>query len=411
MPRDPNDETGPEPTELPDPDEAYEVPPEIEETGLDEGGGPEGARPRAAVLKLAAAAALVLVLGGALLVYRAHHRKKAVAEGLAQADVLLRLDTAAGYREAASLLVPIAQLDPREAASVRAFALAMLFTDYRATAAEAEAEALLLEPGRLERVPLHAHLAAAALALGRREVGSATTAATRAGDGPWARALQARIAFQAGNPAAALESAAASAATGPFPPGLALHGDALRRTRKDAAAARAAYEAALDVSPRHPRAVFGLAKLALSGKAPAEKAIAALERLANDGGGSAQDPLGTPGPERARAALHLASLRIRGSDREGAERALDAAGLDAASRAWARKAAVAAADHRGWYRAVSGAPAALQSASDDDPGELSPEPPPPPPTVAPKVAPKKAAVKKAPAKRSPAKKPSRRTRR
>ena len=77
---------------------------------------------------------------------------------LAQADALLRLDTAPGYRQAASLLVPIAQMDPHEAASVRAFALAMLFADYRATGAEVEADALLVEPNRLERVPLAAGL-------------------------------------------------------------------------------------------------------------------------------------------------------------------------------------------------------------------------------------------------------------
>lgn len=401
MTRMPNDEP------LSDPG-AYETPPELSETSSEDGATDGGPRPRPVVLKLAAAGAIALLLGGALLAYRAHHRRKAIAEGLAQADALLRLDTAAGYRQAASLLVPIAEMDEHEAASVRAFALAMLFADYRASGAEAEAEALLVAPSRLERMPPHAHLAGAALGLGRREAGSATSSAARAGDGPWARALQARIAFLAGNLPAALESSAA-AATGPFPIGLALRGDALRRLRRDPAGARAAYEAALDVSPHHPRSAYGLAKLALSGKASVEKAAAVLERLANDTGSTDRDPVGTPAPERARASLHLAALRLRAGDRSGAEAALDAAGLDASSRAWASKAAVAEAENRGWYRAVSGAPAALQSSSDDDPAELSPEPPPPPKPTATKAT--KRAPTKTTSKRSTAKQRTTRHRR
>ncbi len=380
MPNPKAPEVAPEPTDPAAEDLAYELPAELtEEDG-------RGRTHSSSALKVAAVAAVVLFVGAGLLAYRAHHRRKVVAAALSQADALLRLDTAAGYRQAATLLEPIAQLDPMQGGSVRAFALAMLFADYRETGAEAETEDLLVAPGRAEVVPAYAQLAAAALALGRREAGTASSAVARAGDGPWPLAMQARVALLAGNVEAALPPAAAAAGEGAFPPGLALHGDALRRLRKAPAAARAAYEAALAASPAHSRAAYGLAKLALSGNVPADEAEAALTRLAAD-----RD--GTPSPERARAALHLAALRLRSGDRPGADAALDDAGLDAPARAWAGRAAVVASEERGPYRAVAGAPPALQSPSDDDPGELSPTPPPPPP--APRATAKRGAAKKA----------------
>jgi hypothetical protein len=402
MPKSRAEDAAPEvPADLTDDSSAYEVPPELDETALEDAGDepPRARPPRSAALRLAAIVAVILLAGGALLVYRAHHRRKVLAEGLSKADALLRLDTAAGYRQAASLLEPLAALDPAEAASVRAFALAMLFADYRAAGSDAEAEALLVGPGRADVVPPHAHLAGAALALGRREVGNATTSAARAGEGPWARALEARTAFLAGNVPAALEPAATAAAEGAFPPGLAIHGDALRRLHQDPAAARAAYEAALSASPLQPRAGYGLAKLALAGDAPVGPAAAALDRLLGD-------RAGTPDVERGRAAIHLAALRLRAGERAGADAALDAVSLDAADRAWARRAAVVESEHRGAYRAVAGAPASLQSASDDDPAELSPTPPPPPPPPAAKPvakAPSKTAAKKPVAKKAAAK--------
>lgn len=353
--------------EAPDPidpvadDLAYELPPELVDEIPAEG---RPARPpRSMALKLAAVAALVLVVGAALLAYRAHHRRKAVASALARADALLRLDTFAGYREAASLLEPIAQLDPIHAASVRAFALAMLFADYRQGRGQ-EIDDLLVAPGRAEQVPAHAQLAIAAVALGRREAGTATTALSRAGATPWARTLEARVALLAGNVSAGVEAAAAAAADG-LPAAYAVHGDALRRRRTDPAAGRAAYEAALAASPRHARAAYGIAKLALGGGAPAHEAERALRRILDD-------RQGTLAAERARAGLHLAALRLRAGDRASADAALELAGLDGAARAWAARAAAVAAERRGPYRAVSGAPPALQSASDDDPGVLSP---------------------------------------
>jgi hypothetical protein len=394
MPKNAPDET-PEPNDPSADDLGYDAPAELTE---EPAGGGGGRPPRSLALKLVAVAGVALVAGGALLAYRAHHRRKVVEAGLAQADALLRLDTAAGYRQAATLLEPIAQLDSMNGASVRAFALAMLLADYRQADAEGEIENLLVTPMRAENVPLHAQLAAAALALGRKEAGSATTAVTRAGSGPWPQVLQARIALLAGNPEAALQPAAAAAAEGSFAPGLALHGDVLRRLRRDPGAARAAYEAALAASPAHARAAFGLAKLALAGDAPAAEAETALRRLL-------EDREGTPAVERARAAVHLATLRLRAGDRTAADAALDAAGLDEASRVWAGRAASVAADRRGPYRAVQGAPPALQSASDDDPGELSPVPPPPPPPPPEPVVAKKVEKKKAvPAKKADRKK-------
>jgi hypothetical protein len=349
----------------------------------DDGGGPW--RSRSLALKLALGAAVVLAVAGGLLAYRAHHRRTVIATALSQADALLRLDTAAGYRQAADLLEPIAQLDALQGGSVRAFALAMTFADYRRPEAEREAEDLLVAPGRAEVVPSYAQLAGAALALGRREIGTATSALARAGDGPWPLALQARTALLAGNVEAALQPAASAAAEGAFPPGLALHGDTLRRLRRDAPAARAAYEAALAASPGQARSAYGLAKLALAGHAPAEEAESALRRLM-------EDREGTPSNERGRAAVHYAALRLRAGDRAGALATLDALGLDAPARAWAERAAIVASEQRGPYRAVQGAPASLQSASDDDPPELSPNPPPPPPPAPAPAA--KAAVKK-----------------
>ncbi|HET7825234.1 MAG TPA: hypothetical protein VFK90_07865, partial [Anaeromyxobacter sp.] len=318
--------------------DAYAKPPELGETVADDGAGPPPRPPRSAALKIAIALGAVLLVGAALLLYRAHHRRKVLAEGLARAEALLRLDTAAGYREAATLLEPLAEMDRVEAASVRAFALAMLFADYRAAELEAEIEGLLVAPARAEAVPPHAQLAMAAVALGRREAGSAATTAGRAGEGAWARVLQARVALLAGNVGAALDPAAAAAAEGAFPPGLALHGDALRRLRKDPRAARAAYEAALAASPLQPRAAYGLAKLALAGQAPADAAGTALQRILSDAAG-------TPAQERSRAALHLAALLLRGGNRAAADAALDGAALSGAARTWATRAAAVEAEN------------------------------------------------------------------
>jgi hypothetical protein len=406
-----------EPTEIgPTEESFYEVPPELgEPTREPERSGSEGGhgepplpgRSRSTALKIAIGTAVVLALGAALLGYRSHHRRKVLQAGLVRAEQLIRLDTAAGYREAAALLEPLAQMDPLEAASARAFALAMLFADYRDADAEAQANALLVEPGRAAAIPRHAHLANAALALGRNVLGDATTAASSAQGSLWADALQARIALRAGTLAAAIEPAAAAASDGAFAAGLAIEGDVARRGRNEVAAARASYAAALAASPTNARAAFGLAKLALAGQMPPQDAVAALQRLVDD-------RTGTLAPERARAALHLAALRLRAEDRAGAVAALDGAGLDAPARAWAERAAASAAGNRTRYEVVGGAPAALQSPSDDDPWIPPPPPPrpdhvgvdpldarpPPPPRASPKPPARlEHAVKKAPAKK------------
>lgn len=373
-------------------------PPPDHGAGPDEGAdggsdlGPDGPPPPAPPprnrgLKIGLAVAALALVAGALLGYRSHQRTRALAEGLPKAEASIRLDTAAGYREAADLLVPLAKLDPLEAGSMRAFALAMLACDYRDADAANRAEALLVEPSRAEVVPAYANLASAALFLGKRAVADAATYAGRAGRHPAAGALQGRIAFLAGNLEAAVEPLEAEAGGEPKrAAALSLQGDLDRRLRRDPVAARAAYTAALTASPLHPRAAFGLAKLALASQVPLAEALAPLRRLVAD----AQ----TPANERARAALHLAAVELESGDRAAAAAALGTVqGLDGRARHWAEQAAVAMASDRKGYRAVLEAPAPFLSASDDDPPELSPVPPPPEPAAA--VEPAKAVPAKA----------------
>jgi len=338
-----------------------------DEDGADEEPLPRLKRPIA--LQVGIALAVLAVVVASLLGYRSYKRSQALAEGLPKAEALLRLDTAAGYRAAADLLQPLAQIDSMQAASMRAFAMAMLAADYRDAEAEPAVEALLVEPGRADQVPPFANLATSALYLGRRSVAEATTYAGRAGQSPWSGTLQGRIALQAGNPEAGAGPVGAAVQAAPgMAAAQAIQGDLARRLRKDPVAARSAYTAALAASALHPRAAYGLAKLALASQIPLADAMGPLQRLLAD------DPA-TPAPERARAALHLAALQLRAGDRAASRATLDRVG-DAASRGWAEQAAgVMAADAKG-YRAVLGAPPAYQSASDDDPPQASPAPPP-----------------------------------
>jgi len=352
--------------------------------------------------KVAAVIAAVAVAGAAALAYRSHHRKKVLREGLARAQVLLRADTFAGYREASRLLEPLSKLDPVEAGALRAFALATLFADYRDPKASAEAEGLLVEPGRAPEVPEGAQLAYAGLALGRMEVGNAAgfAARTRSATG---LALQARTSLAAANLGAAAEPLARAVQADPtLPMALALRGDVQRRSGMGAEAL-GSYREALVASPTHPRATFGLAKLALSGQAEPAAAREALGRLLDD-------REGTPRNERARAALYLAALQARAGDRPGAAVTVDRAGLEPAARSWLEKAAGEMELHRGPYRVVGGAPPPLVSASDDDPYVA---PPPPRAEAAPApakkakatVAKKKPVQKKAPARKATKAKP------
>jgi len=367
------------------------------------------ARRRFPVVKVGLVVGLLICVGVALMAFRAQGRRRAVREGIARADELMRLDTAEAYRKAAELLAPHAQLDPLQAGSARAFALAMLAADYRDGAAEAEANTLLVVPGRAATIPPHAALAFSALAMGRNVLGDATSALSGASAMPnWANVLQARIALRAGTLEAAVEPATAAAAESGFAPGLAIHGDAVRRARHDDRTARAAYEAALAASPTHPRAAFGLAKLALSGHAPEAEAREALERLIASGEA-------TPAPERGRALLHLAALRLRSGEAVDAVRREVGAGLGEKALDWLMGAARAEAANKGPYRAVAAAPASLESASDDDPPDLRPLPPepptPPPPRTEtrPPVPAKSASHSKAGVKTAKAGKPSAKT--
>jgi tetratricopeptide (TPR) repeat protein len=341
-------------------------------------------RGRGPWLKVVAVVAVAALAGGAAVAYRSSHRKQVLQQGLTRARELMGPDTFAGYRDAAQVLLPLVEIDPLGAGSVRAFALAMLHADYRDQKAGLEAEALLVGPERAPMVPPAAELARAALAMARREAGTASTHASRPGGAVWGATIQGRLSLLAGNPSGALESLDQALAAEPqFPAALALRGDALRRLRRFEAA-RAAYADTLRASPGHARAAFGMAKLALGGQAKPQEALPALERLL-------ADKAGTPVNERGRAALHLAALRGRLGDRPGAAAAMDAAGVEGADRAWLEKAVAEEELSRTGYRAVARAPAALQSASDDDPYQ------PAPPAVAPKKEAK--AAKKAPAKK------------
>ncbi|HEU4383599.1 MAG TPA: tetratricopeptide repeat protein [Anaeromyxobacteraceae bacterium] len=354
-------------------------------------GEPGADRPRRAGpwLKVAAVVAIAVLAGGAALAYRSHHRKQVLQKGLVRARELITSDTFVGYRDAAQVLLPLVEIDPIEAGSVRAFALAMLHASYRDQKAGAEAEALLVSSDRAQVVPPAAELAHAALALGRGEVGTASTYAVRPGGAVWGATLQGWLALLAGNPTGAVQVLDQALAPEPqFPAALALRGDALRRLGRFEAA-RAAYADALRGSPLHPRAAYGMAKLALGGQAKPADALPALERLLGDAAG-------TPSNERGRAALHLAALRARLGDRAGAAAAVSAAGVEGADRAWLEKAVTEEELSRAGYRPVAGTPPALQSASDDDPWQ----PPPPAPAVAKKETKAKKATAKKPAKTS-----------
>jgi len=336
-----------------------------------------------------AAAALALAVAG-IYAYRSHQHRRIVDLSISRARSLIRADTWLGYERAAELLgVRAAQLDPVRARGLRALALALLSSDYRDASAAAEANGALKDPLRAPLVPLDAELAVAALALREGKAGTALDYAGRGGGRGLADVLAARVAILAGNVAAASSALDRALAADPqLPAALALRGDLLRRGGHPGEA-RGAYAAALDASAHalaaglpdtvadsspHPRATFGLAKLALDRDLPAQEALVPLRRLA-------ADSAGTPLVERARAALYLAALQARAGDRAGAAAALDAAGVEPQLRGWLQQAAGQLEVERGRYRVPDRTPSALVSASDDDP--YLPPPPPPPPRIEP----------------------------
>lgn len=342
-------------------------------------------------VQVVALAGMAIVVLAAALLYRAHHRREVLHQGITRARDLMRTDTWSGYRAASQVLEPLVAVDAMEAGALRAQALAMLATDYRDEAAAVDAERLLDAPERSAEIPPAASLARAALAMGRGQAGSAATSAARPGTGAEGRVIQGRVALLAGNPSGAAGFAAEAVAADPaLPAALSLQGDALRRSGK-AEGARQSYLAALQASPSNPRAAYGLAKLALSAKARPEEAYPALERIL-------ADVAGTPGNERGRAALHLAALQGRAGDRAAAQRTIDAAGVSGAERAWLERAVAEEELSRTGFRVVDGAPAGLRSASDDDPYVAPPPPPPAPPAPRKAVQKKKASPAKAPAK-------------
>jgi predicted negative regulator of RcsB-dependent stress response len=331
-----------------------------------------GDSPRAPY-QIAIVVAVVVLAAVAALAWRSHHRRQVVSQGLERATALLRTDTDAGRREAAQLLEPLVELDPVKAGATRALALSLLALDQRDEEAARRAEALLVEPGRASQVPAEADLAYGALALSRREAGTALSYAARVTDSPWAPVLQARVALLAGKVDVARDPLDRAVAADPsFPAVQALRGDVLRRTGH-VAQAREAYAAALAGSPTHPRAIFGLAKLALGGAGPVDEARDGLRRLLDDST--------TPAPERARAAYHLASLEARAGRAAESSAALSRAGVEGEARAWLQRAVAEQAQGAG-YHVVASAPSAVTSASDDDPW-VAPAKAPPPTAVSP----------------------------
>jgi tetratricopeptide (TPR) repeat protein len=368
-----------------------DLPPEVDPSDLveDPPAPPPPARARR-VPRWAVAVGVVVLLAGSLLAFtawRRHQQRRIVAISIARAQTLLRSDTWLGAHEAAALLgVRAAQLDPLEAGSLRAFALSLLAADWRDRPVAAEAAALADEAQRAARVPAAANLATATLALADGRGGTAVEYANRAPEGPWSPLVVARVALAAGNADAAAEPVERALTADPeHPAALALKGDLARRAGR-AEEARGLYDRARAASSQalaaglgdapagaapHARATFGLAKLALSRQAPADAALPALAALAADG-------RGTPQVERARAAMYLAALHGRAGDRAAAAAALDAAGVNAELRGWLERAAGRLEVERGPYRVPDATPAALESASDDDPWVPPPPPPPAP---------------------------------
>lgn len=393
-----NDSSAPEPDGPGDPTPPSDDAPELDLSGSSRPAPATPARPRRragwpAWLKAAIAAAVVLLGVAGTIAYRRYQEHRIVAISVSRAEQLVRADSWLGYHEAAALLgVRAARLDPVEAGALRALALAMLALDYRDDAAVAEANVALLEPNRAAQVPPAAQLAVAALALRDGRAGTAMDYLSRASETASSQVLAARVALMAGNSAMAGEALdRALSVDGRLPAALALKGDLLRRAGRGREA-RDAYAAALTGSAEaleaglagstaragatapHARAALGLGKLALSRDGTETEAAAALARLVGDG-------TGTPQVERVRAALQLAALQGRAGDRTGSAATLARTALEGELRAWADRASGQLESQKGRYRVPDGTPAALVSASDDDP--YVPPPPPPKPEAAP----------------------------
>jgi hypothetical protein len=342
-------------------------------------------------VKIAGGLLAIAVAVAAVFVYRHHQERRILALSIARAQQLVRSDTWLGYHEAAQLLgVRAVQIDPLEAGSLRAFALAMLAADYRDEDAVPQANLALTEALRAPQVPDYANMAMAALAIHDGQAGTALAYASRGGEGALAQVLQARVTLLAGNATAARDALDRALRIDPeLPAARALQADLLRRAGRDGEA-RESYVTALSASAAalsaglagstgregatapHPRATYGLAKLALSRALGSEDVTHALQRLL-------EDRKGSPGVERARAALYLAALQGRAGDRPAVTATIDKAGLDGALRAWLERAAGRIEVERGRYTVPEGTPPPLMSASDDDPYV----PPPPPPKVEP----------------------------
>ena len=130
------------------------------EPGDDDGTGPgepspaPPAPPRGSasrMVQVVALAGVAIVALAAALLYRAHHRREVLAQGMTRARELMRVDTWAGYRGASEILEPLVVIDAMEAGALRAQALAMLAADYRDENAAGRGRAAARSSGAIRR--------------------------------------------------------------------------------------------------------------------------------------------------------------------------------------------------------------------------------------------------------------------
>src|SRR5512137_1819615 len=100
-------------------------------TALDPGSAPPPRGGSSRMVQVVALAGVAIVALAAALLYRTHHRREVLSQGMARARELMRTDTWAGYRGASQILEPLVAIDAMEAGELRAQALAMLAADYR----------------------------------------------------------------------------------------------------------------------------------------------------------------------------------------------------------------------------------------------------------------------------------------
>ena len=201
-----------------------------------------------------------------------------------------------------------AGLDPHRGRLDARLRLAMLAADYRDPDGRLVAEGLLVEPGRADLVPAFADLATAALYLGRRRGGR-----RRHLRQPGRPLAVERPAARGASPSRPATSRPASSRWPPPPPPTP-GWPAPWRSRATWPAASGATrprpapptQAALAVSKLHPRATYGLAKLALAAQDPARRGPRATRQARRRRPGH---PGPGAGPRRALPGRHRPAQR------------------------------------------------------------------------------------------------------